>query len=60
MIILIVDNGMMKSFICICERIDVGSIGVLKDMTYKTFLVGFLPLILLVEFLIVVQQNLLV
>lgn len=45
------------SLISISIRIDVGGVGVLKDVGDKTFLACFLSLVLSVEFLVVVEQD---
>lgn len=60
MIILIVDNDLTESFICIGKGIYVGSIRVFQNMANQTFLVSFLSFVLLVEFLVVIKQDLLV
>ena len=48
------------SFVCISLGIYVVGVRILQNMPNQAFLVRLLPLVLLVELLVVVQQNLFV
>jgi hypothetical protein len=44
-----------KSFVSVCERINVGGVGILEYVADEAFLIGLLPLILFIELFVVIK-----
>lgn len=54
------NHSIIRSFVSVGKGINVGGVRVLEDVADETLPLGLLPLVLLVELLVVVQQGLLV